>query len=243
MARFRLLIEYDGSAYAGWQIQQNAPTVQGEIENALAIILKENIKITGAGRTGAGVHARGQVAHFDTEKLLENRRLQRSLNGILKQDIRIKQVTESDSGFHARYSARSRIYHYTIARRPVALLRGFAWFFPAELDLAPMSAAAAALLGSHDFKSFCRTLSSVPNHDCTILRAQWQEQGEDFLVFIIEANRFLHGMVRAIVGTLIDIGRGCLTVDDIYTILEKKERSAAGEAAPPRGLVLHKVIY
>ena len=243
MARFRLLIEYDGSAYAGWQIQKNGPTVQGELENALEVILKEKVQVTGAGRTDAGVHARGQVAHFDSACTPETWRLQRSLNGILDRDIRIKEVETVKDDFHARYSALSRIYHYKIARNPVALERNYCWYFPAKLDLQPMSEASEMLLGTHDFKSFCRSQSPVPHHDCTVLKAEWITVEEDFLTFIIEANRFLHGMVRALVGTLVDIGRGFLTPDDIYTILEQKKRTAASDTAPARGLILHKVNY
>jgi tRNA pseudouridine38-40 synthase len=243
MARFRLLIEYEGSAYAGWQIQKNDPTVQGEIERALATVLRENITVTGAGRTDAGVHARGQVAHFDTENAFDADQLHRSLNGILNEDIRIKSVEPAASDFHARYSARSRIYHYVIARQPVALSRHTCWYLSANLDVSSLNAASGKLIGSHDFKSFCRSISDVPHHTCTVLRANWNETGEGFLMFVIEADRFLHGMVRALVGTLIEIGRGRLTPEDICHILDKKDRTAAGEAAPARGLILHRVVY
>ncbi len=243
MARFRLLIEYDGSAYAGWQIQKHDPTIQGEIERALAIILKEKIHVTGAGRTDAGVHARGQVAHFDTQMDMETWRLKRSLNGILNRDIRIKDLNRAEKDFHARYSATSRIYHYVIARKPSALLRNQCWYLSTNLDLALMSKASEQLLGTHDFKSFCRSLSTVPNHTCTVIKAAWTKDDSEYLRFIIQANRFLHGMVRAIVGTLVDIGRGFLTADDIYTILIKKNRTAASDTAPARGLILHQVVY
>jgi len=243
MARFRLLIEYDGSAYAGWQIQKEDPTIQGEIENALAIILKEKIPVIGAGRTDAGVHARGQSAHFDTNKVFDSWRLQRSLNGILKRDIRIKALEPVNSDFHARYSARSRIYHYIIARKPVALIRHHCWHISTGLDLVAMRIASEKLLGTHDFRSFCRSMATVSNHNCSIIRAEWVTDESELLTFVIEANRFLHGMVRTIVGTLVDIGRGLLTPDDIYAILAKKDRTAAAEAAPARGLILHQVVY
>ena len=243
MARFRLLIEYDGSAYAGWQIQKNDPTIQGEIERALAIVLRNTTALTGAGRTDAGVHARGQVAHFDTDIDFDTERFQRSLNGILNDDIAIRAVLPADAEFHARYSARSRIYHYVIARQPVALLRHTCWYYSAKLDLASMNDASGRLIGKYDFKSFCRSISDVPHHTCNVIRAEWTETGEGFLTFVIEADRFLHGMVRSLVGTLIQVGRGCLTPDDIYHILDKKNRTAAGEAAPAKGLILHRVVY
>jgi tRNA pseudouridine38-40 synthase len=242
MMRFRLLIEYKGSAYFGWQIQNGQVTIQGEIEKALKTIYSQDIGITGAGRTDTGVHARGQVAHFDLEKQADPGRLLRSLNGILKPDIRIKEISLVTSDFHARYSALSREYHYYIAPQPTALYEEFAWHLTYDLDLNRMNKAATFINGRKDFKSFCRAKSDVKHHYCDIIEAQWLKK-EEFIVFVIRADRFLHGMVRAIVGTFVDIGRSKLDISGFKGILAGKNRSLASQAAPAKGLILEKIYY
>ena len=240
--RFRLIIEYDGSAYNGWQIQNGQLTVQGEIEHALKQIFSDHIGIIGAGRTDTGVHARGQVAHFDFEYQKDPEKLLRSLNGILKTDIRIKDISLVNSNFHARYSAKLREYHYCITPRPTALLRDYSWYLTYNLDLKRMNRAAKGITGRKDFTSFCRTKSEVNNHFCHIKKAQWLKKN-DLLIFIIRADRFLHGMVRALVGTFVDVGRSKLNVADINGILRDKNRSLASQSAPARGLILEKIYY
>ena len=240
--RFSLLIEYDGTEYAGWQIQNGQRTIQGEIEKALKIIYKETIKITGAGRTDSGVHAKGQVAHFDIKKDVNLEKLQNSLNGLLLNDIRIKEIFESKNTFHARYEAKWREYHYYIAKKPSALNNKLVWHIPYLLDIKQMQKASRQLLGKNNFKCFCRTISDVKNYICLIKKTQWLET-EELLIFKIIANRFLHGMVRAIVGTLVDIGKGKLDSSVMKEILESKDRSKASQSAPAKGLILEKVYY
>jgi tRNA pseudouridine38-40 synthase len=240
--RFRLTLEYDGSAYKGWQFQVGQKTVQGEIENALKRIFSDHIRVIGAGRTDTGVHARGQVAHFDLDFPSEPNRLLRSLNGILNSDIRMKDISAVDSKFHARFSAKFREYHYYISTQPTALLRNYSWHLTYDLDLSQLNKAAQIIKGKNDFTSFCRSNSEVNNHYCHIKKAGWLKI-DDQLVFIIQADRFLHGMVRALVGTFVDIGRKKLEVTDIKDILKDKNRSSASQSAPARGLILEKVIY
>jgi tRNA pseudouridine38-40 synthase len=240
--RFRLNIEYDGSAYKGWQLQKGQITVQGEIEHALKQIFSDHVGIIGAGRTDTGVHARGQVAHFDLEHPTDPNILLRSLNGILQNDIRIKEVSLVKPDFHARYSAKFREYHYCISPQPVAMLRHFTWHLTYNLDLNLLNQAAKYILGNIDFTSFCRKNSDVNNHFCNVKKAEWLKK-DDLIIFIIQADRFLHGMVRALVGTFVDIGRNKLTVSDMKTILQDKNRSSASQSAPARGLILEKVFY
>jgi len=240
--RFRLLIEYNGSAYCGWQIQNGQITVQGAIEHALKQIFSTHIGIVGAGRTDTGVHARGQVAHFDIESQIEPGKLQRSLNGILEKDICVKEISPVNSRFHARFSAKLREYHYFIATQPTALYEMFSWQALYKLDLKRMNKAVEYIIGNNDFESFCRTKSDVNNHFCRIKKAQWKEK-ESFLIFKIQADRFLHGMVRTLVGTFVDIGRSKLDVNKIEEIMKGKDRTLASQSAPAKGLVLEKVYY
>jgi tRNA pseudouridine38-40 synthase len=240
--RFRLLIEYNGSAYNGWQIQNGQVTIQGEIENALERIYSTQIGIVGAGRTDAGVHAKGQVAHFDIERKIDTGKLLRSLNGILKTDIRIKEISLVKPDFHARYSAIEREYHYFIAPYPTALYREYAWHLTYDLNLETMNDSAGYIIGCKDFMSFCRAKSDVNNHICQIKESKWLKK-DGFILYRIRADRFLHGMVRALVGTFVDIGRGKLTITDFREIMKGKNRSLASQSAPARGLILEKVYY
>jgi tRNA pseudouridine38-40 synthase len=240
--RFRLLIEYDGTAYCGWQIQDGQVTVQGEIENALKKVLGIATKITGAGRTDTGVHAIGQVAHFDVISPIDPLKLQRSLNGILDRDIRIKEIEQVDKDFHSRYDAKLRRYRYNIAVTPMAILRHCVWQVYYKLDLEKINAASEIILGQHDFRSFCRANTDVNNYMCHVYTAQWSNEG-DLTTFIIQADRFLHGMVRALVGTFVDIGRNKIEISDVRKILKAQDRNEASPSAPARGLILEKIFY
>jgi len=242
MPRIRLDIEYDGTKYHGWQVQAKDQSVQGEIQRAIKLILKNSCRIIGAGRTDSGVHARGQVAHTDCLTMPDLPRLQRSLNGILRTDIRIKALEIVPDGFHARYSAKWRIYRYQIACVPQALSRNFCWEVYSPLDIEAMNTAAGMITGEHDFKSFCRAQAQVAHHRCTVSDAQWYESDE-LLIFEIKANRFLHGMVRSLVGTMVDIGWGKLSHDKFRRILAAKDRSVASQTAPAKGLILEKIEY
>ena len=242
MRNVKLLIEYDGTNYCGWQRQENGRTVQGEIEIVLARVLQEQVNVIGAGRTDAGVHARGQVANLRTTSSLEHHEIQRALNGLLPEDIAVLNVGEVPLEFHARYSAKERTYSYTISREPTALLRNYSWHVVYKLHLDPMRWAAASILGTHDFQSFCKANTDVDHHQCTVHMARWSEEGP-LLKFEISADRFLHGIVRALVGTMVDVGRGYITLEDFLRILGKKDRKEAGMAAPAKGLVLESVVY
>jgi tRNA pseudouridine38-40 synthase len=242
MPRFRMTIEYDGSDYCGWQVQEGDKTVQGEIESALQVIFGQPCAIVGAGRTDSGVHASGQIAHFDHESKPDLHRLKRSLNGILKSDIRIKDIENTDDNFHARFSARWRTYIYRIATQPQALLRNQVWYFSVPLNLDKMNLACEMITGKHDFKSFCRAISEVDNHFCTVKSATWLKK-KDLIVFKIKANRYLHGMVRTLVGTMVDVGRERISVDEFAHILNSKNRQNASQSAPAKGLVLEEIRY
>ena len=241
MHRIKLTIEYDGTAYYGWQFQKNQVSVQEEIERALSIIFKMDIRIIGAGRTDTGVHARNQIAHLDVPEF-DLSKLKQSLNGILKVDIRIKDVTECAADFHARFDASKRYYRYQICQIATAINRAFAWqiFFP--INIALMQEGAEIIAGAKDFKSFCKTKSDVKNHLCDIFESHWFIK-DDLLVYEIAANRFLHGMVRAIVGTLIDLGRGQIDLAFLKKIIEGRDRTQVLNTAPAHGLFLEKIVY
>ncbi len=238
----RLHLEYDGTDYVGWQRQENGRSIQGELERVLGQILGGHVDVIGAGRTDAGVHARGQVANFRTTSDISPDAVKGGLNGLLPDDIVILAAMEVPLEFHARFSARARRYSYRISTVPEALMRRYSWHLRYDLDLALMLQVAQAVLGRHEFTSFCKTASEADHHWCTVTASSWSADGAA-LIYSITADRFLHGMVRALVGTMVDIGRGYTPADRFVPILEKQERSAAGMAAPARGLVLEEVVY
>ncbi len=238
----KLVIEYDGSFFHGWQIQPGLRTVQDEIEKALHPILQHKINLIGAGRTDAGVHALGQVANFETENLQDAETIRKSLNGILPEDIIIHKAEEVDLNFNARYSAKSRVYKYKVYLGRTAIQRKLAWQVSYRLNLKTLIQATKEIEGEHDFTSFCLAESSKESNLCQIKWAFWEE-GEDELTFNIEADRFLHNMVRSLVGTLIEVARGYFSVSDFGKIMEAKDRRKAGPTAPAHGLYLMKVKY
>lgn len=237
-------IEYDGSAFYGWQVQPDRPTVQEAIEDALETALRVRPDVVGSGRTDAGVHARGQVAHFHTDVPVDPFRLLGSLRGLLPQTIAVHALDEAPAEFHARFDARRRRYHYYASLQPRALERTWRLYLRPAPDFDRMNQAAHALLGQHDFDAFCRTASATRNRVCTVERACWIEDGRpgDWR-FEIVADRFLHGMVRAIVGTLLEVGRSRRLPEDLLRILASRDRREAGPAAPAHGLVLEHVAY
>lgn len=242
MRNIRILVEYDGTAFHGWQVQRDLRTVQREIQKAVEAITSETVAVEGAGRTDRGVHARGQVANFTIQKDIGLFELRKGLNAMLPPDIRIKESAEVDLSFHARFSAVERRYAYYIATKPTAIGRQYCWFYSHPLDVSAMRQAGQMLIGMKSFRSFCLTKAEVNHYVCDVRKSDWEES-EGMLVFTINANRFLHNMVRCIVGTCIRIGTGKLGVSQLHDILEKEDRRLAGFTAPASGLVLEEVLY
>jgi len=242
MQNIRFLLEYDGTEFVGWQIQNNGRSVQGELEKALAQLTQANVRVAGAGRTDAGVHARGQVASFKTDSLLNPDQLRSGANALLPEDVRVLSSEAVEMGFHARFSAKERRYVYTIVRGAHPLLRRYSWQCSYGLNLGLLEECAARILGKGDFRSFCKNGQERESTTCTVASAKWANEG-DILRFEITADRFLHGMVRALVGTMVDVSRGHLSFEEFLRIIGAKDRCAAGMSAPAQGLVLDSVLY
>lgn len=242
MRNIKLVLEYDGTDFYGWQWQPKGRTVQGTVQSALKQLLREKVKLIAAGRTDAGVHALGQVANFRTRSELSEETIRQGLNYYLPHDVVVVEAAEVEDAFHARYSAVKRTYRYKISTRPRAIGRQFFWRCPYELDVEKMREASACLRGEHVFTAFCKPNKEEPHYLCNVETAEWREE-EDTVVFEITANRFLHHMVRILVGTLVDVGRGKLRPDEVQAILESGDRHRAGFVAPAAGLFLTKVHY
>ena len=242
---FKITIEYDGSCYHGWQRQKKNCSIQDEIEKALKKMTSSKVSLIGSGRTDAGVHAAGQVANFKCDTRLEPEAFFKGLNSLLPEDIIIKDCQLVGMAFHARYDVRSKIYHYKILNRavPAAVGRQYSWFLRKALDRQKMRAAAAHIIGRHDFKAFEGAGSPRQNTIREVLSAELIEHEGGILIFQIEADGFLRYMVRNLVGTLVDVGLGKITPADFKDILDSRDRSQAGATAPALGLTLIKVNY
>ncbi len=242
MRNIKLIIEYDGTDFCGWQIQPQVRTVQAELEQALSQLTCEKIRVTAAGRTDSGVHATGQVLNFFTNSKLPDYVFHVGCNAILPRDIRVNDAQQVHENFSSRFSARARTYHYYILTKPVAIGRQYAWYFNEPLNLSLMQEACQLILGSHDFQSFCQTGADVNHYLCDVSHATWRRDN-DKLIFEIIANRFLHNMVRILVGTFIKIGKESTTLPQFKAILEARDRTLAGPTVPPQGLFLTNVMY
>jgi len=243
---FKLVLEYDGSHYHGWQRQLGVLTIQEVLESRLEIMLGGPIRVRGSGRTDAGVHARGQVVNFHSRTGLQPHEIQRGLNSLLPPDIVVLESEEVPDSFHARFSAASKIYEYHILNRPTpsAIDRQLAWHIRHPLALSPMEECLDMILGTHDFSAFMASGSSVTSTERCIYRAQWERRGGDQrLVFTFEANGFLRHMVRNLIGTLIEVGKGKSTPKDFSDIMAARDRRRAGMTAPAHGLYLVTVHY
>jgi tRNA pseudouridine38-40 synthase len=240
-----MVLEYDGTAYAGWQRQKNGLSIQQVLEEKLAVMTGEVVKVAGSGRTDAGVHALAQVAHFRTTSMIPARNFLLGINSLLPRDIVVIRLDEAPEAFHARHSATGKVYLYRILNRPVrsTLYRHFAWEIFQPLDDARMREAAAHLVGTHDFTSFSTVHSDAPHRVRTIREISVTRSEEDFVGITVEAEGFLRYMVRIIAGTLVEVGKGRRKPGDIPAVLAAKDRAAAGITAPARGLFLKEVRY
>ena len=243
--KYKLLISYDGTEFGGWQIQPNAPSIQQHIQETLSIILREPIEVTGASRTDAGVHATGQVAHFTTHSAIDHKRIHASLNGMLPSAIRIHDLEETTPEFHARYSAKRKIYHYYLYLHPTLdpFRRKFATHIPYPLDRELLTRACTHFIGTHDFTSFANEGGAAKTKTRTLYRLEITPIDSHTLRLEFEGDGFLYKMVRNIVGTLLDIARGHTPLEALPAIFAAKDRRSAGLSAPPQGLFLMQVIY
>jgi tRNA pseudouridine38-40 synthase len=245
--RYFIRFAYDGTAFHGSQRQPNGITVQETMEQALAMIFREEVPLTFAGRTDAGVHAREMYAHFDlTDTLLpipDSRTLTFRLNGILPNSIAIFDIYPVKDEAHARFDAVRRTYEYHVVDHKDPFLCTQATRIRPGLDFAAMNEAAQLLIGKQDFASFCRTNTDVKTTICDLTRAEWKELGNGHAVFTIAADRFLRNMVRAVVGTLFEVGRGKMTKEQFAEVITQRNRCAAGDSAPAEGLFLTHVEY
>ena len=242
MNNYKLTIQYDGTNYAGWQIQADCKTIQQTITDGIKIIAGKNINLIGSGRTDSGVHAFGQIANFKTESELDIYRFKFSLNSVLPKDISVIDIEKVPEEFHARYDAKSRKYIYLFIRYKSPFYETFAYRYFYNLDPVFLNRLSKRLIGEKDFTSFARKSSEPEDKNCVIYDVHWSER-KGFVIFSIEANRFLHGMVRTIIGTLLNAQKNNYDEEYLKKVLLAKNRESAAEAVPAKGLFLYKVKY
>lgn len=242
MHNFKLTIEYDGTGFSGWQVQPGLRTIQGEIESALKSHLGNEVKITGGGRTDAGVHAYGQCANFKADIDWGTGSVRKALNGVLPDDIVIRECVEVNDEFNARYSAQWRYYIYRIYLDRSSLRRNHFWCLEDNLDYDLLQSMAGYIRGQHDFGSFCVKKSQKDSNLCRVEKSYWTNEGKEF-TFQIISNRFLHGMVRSLVGTMIKVNAGSLELFEFKDLIDNPERSEKVFTAPPNGLYLMEIRY
>lgn len=246
MARYFITLSYDGAAYCGWQRQPDAPTVQQALEKALSTLLRCSVEVVGAGRTDTGVNASKYVAHFDVEEPVEDcQQLVYKLNLVLPQDVAVQKVERVKDDAHARFDAVEREYTYYISQRKNPFRRYSAWQYYVPLDFNAMNLAAKVLLEWNDFTTFAKLNSNNKTNICRVVRAEWRRSDDDpdLWIFTIRADRFLRNMIRAIVGTLVDVGRGRYSVEDFERIVHSCDLSQSSAGAPAQGLFLSDVQY
>ncbi len=243
MFRYFIYFSYDGAAYHGWQVQPNAVTVQQVLEEALATLVRQPVPLVGAGRTDAGVNAACMVAHADFPSEVDSRQLVYKLNKILPPDIAVSNIRRVRDDAHARFDALSRCYNYRVVTAKSPFSRRYACRVSPDIDFAAMNIAAKALYEYSDFTSFSKLHTDVKTNNCKVTHAEWRRVGEHEWCFEIEADRFLRNMVRAIVGTLLLVGRGKMSIEEFRAVIEKKERGEAGDSAMGEALFLVDVKY
>lgn len=243
MYRYFIYLAYDGTNYHGWQIQPNGSSVQETLMKALSTFLRRPVEVVGAGRTDAGVHARLMVAHFDFDTPLDGAVVTDKLNRLLPPDISVYRVCPVKPEAHARFDATSRTYKYYVTTRKDPFSRAYAWRLFQPLDFERMNEAAQTLFDYIDFTSFSKLHTDVKTNNCRIMQARWEQTGPDEWVFTIQADRFLRNMVRAVVGTLVEVGRGKLTVEGFRRVIEEKNRCSAGTSVPGHALFLVDIDY
>jgi tRNA pseudouridine38-40 synthase len=244
MQRYFIYLAYDGTNYHGWQIQPNGTSVQECLTKALSVFLRKETEVVGAGRTDAGVHASLMVAHFDYDGIpLDVVQVAGKLNRMLPQDISVYRIRQVKPDAHARFDATARTYNYYVTTRKYPFNRQYRYRIQGELDVRAMNEAAATLLEYSDFTSFSKLHTDVKTNNCTVTRAEWTQEDEATWVFTIRADRFLRNMVRAIVGTLLEVGRGKMTVEGFRRVIEQKDRGKAGTSVPGQALFLVNVEY
>ncbi len=243
MPRYFITLSYDGTRYHGWQVQPGAETVQQRLQDALSTILRQKTEVVGAGRTDAGVHAGMMVAHADLAEPIDCAQTTFRLNSLLPPDIAVQGIRQVADDLHARFSARKRTYHYHIHTAKDPFLRQYSAEIHYPLDFDLMNRAAEHLLNVSDFGAFCKSHTDVKTTLCEVTEARWTQKSENSWVFTISANRFLRNMVRAVVGTLIEVGRGRMTIDQFDAVVEGRDRCAAGESMPGNALFLDCIEY
>jgi tRNA pseudouridine38-40 synthase len=242
MRNIKLVLEYEGTDFHGFQVQPGLRTVQGVLESALTELFCEGIRLIGAGRTDEGVHAFGQVVNFPTSSRMKCDSIVRALNARLPSDLVVRSGQEVTADFHARFSAKSKIYHYNISLVRSPITKRYAWEVKYDLNMANLKKASRVFKGAHDFKSFCVAKSPVDEKTCVVYSSAWTKKG-NLLQYEVEANRFLHNMVRVMVGTMVEVGRGKCSVESVAEMLKARDRRRAGPTAPPHGLFLVEVKY
>lgn len=242
MARYKFTIEYDGSEFSGWQIQPNAVTVEETLEQAFSVVLQQEIDLLGQGRTDAGVHAEGQVAHADLPDGTDIPKLIHRVNSMVGDAVALTGFEQADDNFHSRFDATGREYQYQVVTRKHPLLLPYSWYVFGDVDHDKLSECAAMVSGIHDFGSFCKKNEEQNGTECELLHSEWIFPG-DRLLYIVRANRFLRNMVRRLAGTMIRVGEGKTSMQEFRQMIEKPGPEHATHTAPARGLILKKVFY